>query len=1052
MQTFRSHVSHVLGLSLLLGLICGLVGSPARADVDVYAHLATGGHHACGVLVSGEVKCWGYNNEGELGRDAKIAASASPLLVPNLSDARFLALGAWHSCALLVSREVKCWGANNFGQLGIGVINTSVSSPTLISGLSDVQTLAMGYTHSCALLMSRQVKCWGSNDSGQLGLGYISDSVSSPTLIPDLTDVRTLVVGYDQSCVFLVSRVVKCWGYNQTGQLGLGYVSDSVSSPTTVSGLEGAQSLAMGSAHACAVLKSGKVDCWGGNELGQLGLGFASESVLSPMRIPNLADVQTLASGSFHSCAALKSGKVKCWGNNSEGELGLGYSHLDSPSGNYWNSSPTIVPDLDNVHQIHEGLFFSCAELESRTVSCWGYNMFGQLGLNYTSSSVTKQVQVPGLVMRPLLAAPTNLVASSIESTRFVIGFKEPLNPNSEDLISEYQYSLDGGSNWISPNVALGVSPLLVSGLRRTTAYSVSIRAVYSDGPGRSSDPISVTTSATPASAPVITKVSGGNQLATINFTSPSDNGGANITNYEVSTDDGASWAATFPARTTSPLIVRGLRNGDTYALKIRAVNLVGAGVASNAVSVAPRTTPSAPTISSVTSSSIQTMVYFSSPVTDGGVDISNYEYAVDGEAWVACDPNQTGSPLTISGLIGGQTYSIQLRAVNSVGSGTPSKAVKVMPPTTATAPAITAIIGGDQQATINYVAPASNGGAVIENYEYSLDGGSTWRNAAPAQITSPLVISGLSNGTTYSVRLRAVNAVGSGLASNTVLLTPMTIPSAPLISGITNGNRQATVSFGIPTNDGGSRVTNYQYSTDGGSTWNTPTPARTVSPIVITGLSNGQNYSIKLRAVNSAGQGAASAPMSVMPGLLPQAPIEVIAEKATPTSLSLAWATPDDGGLPITGYKVRVSKDGGKTWSDSTDTSSRLTTYLLSNLEPDTAYWVQVAAFNLKGVSGWPPKSSLINTPPKQSQVITFPQPRPLRIGNGDRALAARTSAEGFQVMFSVAPASRSICTIVGKKLHAKKVGLCRVIASQSGDANYRQAPDISRVVTIKK
>ena len=182
-------------------------------------------------------------------------------------------------------------------------------------------------------------------------------------------------------------------------------------------------------------------------------------------------------------------------------------------------------------------------------------------------------------------------------------------------------------------------------------------------------------------------------------------------------------------------------------------------------------------------------------------------------------------------------------------------------------APTITGITPGNGQLSVAFTAPSSDGGSTITNYEYSTDNGMMWTARSPSQTTSPIVIAGLTNGTEYQVRVRAVNAVGAGAASPAVAATPMTVPSAPTITGITAGDGRLSVDFTPPSDDGGSAITNYEYSTNGGVLWTVRDPVSTASPIVITGLTNGSEYHVTIRAVNSVGAGAPSNTVSATPG-----------------------------------------------------------------------------------------------------------------------------------------------------------------------------------------
>ena len=165
----------------------------------------------------------------------------------------------------------------------------------------------------------------------------------------------------------------------------------------------------------------------------------------------------------------------------------------------------------------------------------------------------------------------------------------------------------------------------------------------------------------------------------------------------------------------------------------------------------------------------------------------------------------------------------------------------------------------GDGQVSVAFTAPTSNGGSAITDYEYQLDGGD-WTTASTT--SSPVVITGLTNGTSYSIKLRAVNSAGVGAESAAVTSTPAATSNAPTALVATPGDGQVSVAFTTPTSNGGAAITDYEYQLNG-STWTTA--ITTSSPVVITGLTNGTSYSIKLRAVNSAGKGAASEAVSVL-------------------------------------------------------------------------------------------------------------------------------------------------------------------------------------------
>jgi alpha-tubulin suppressor-like RCC1 family protein len=181
--------------------------------------------------------------------------------------------GAYHNCALLSSGGVKCWGDNPFGQLGDGTTITSTTPKTISTLTAGVTQLAAGDMHTCALLSTGGVKCWGDNYFGQIGDGT-GENRTTPTALSTLTSgVTQIAIGGSFTCALLSTGGIKCWGWNVSGQLGDGTTTDS-STPTSLSTLTaGVTQIGLGGAHSCAILSSGGVKCWGENSSNELGDG-----------------------------------------------------------------------------------------------------------------------------------------------------------------------------------------------------------------------------------------------------------------------------------------------------------------------------------------------------------------------------------------------------------------------------------------------------------------------------------------------------------------------------------------------------------------------------------------------------------------------------------------------------------------------------------------------------------------------------------------------------------------------------------------------------------
>ena len=282
----------------------------------------TGGQgHTCTLLSSSILKCWGDNGTGQLG-DGTTTQRLTPVGVSGLRSAvSAISIRANHTCALLLTGAVQCWGDNGNGRLGDGTL-VNKSSPTNVSGLtSGVSAISAANYHTCALLSTGAVKCWGSENNGTLGNAG-GGNAPGGAITGFSADVIALASGIRHTCALLSTGGVQCWGVNEEGQLGNGTITSGSSNPVTVSGISTAVAISGGNTTSCALLSSGEVKCWGRNVSGQLGNGTTTSSS-TPVTVSGLSAV-AIGNGFYHSCALLSSGAARCWGHNSSGQLGNG--------------------------------------------------------------------------------------------------------------------------------------------------------------------------------------------------------------------------------------------------------------------------------------------------------------------------------------------------------------------------------------------------------------------------------------------------------------------------------------------------------------------------------------------------------------------------------------------------------------------------------------------------------------------------------------------------------------------------------------------------------
>jgi cysteine-rich repeat protein len=413
-------------------------GDPCSPACTVQmALLVTGGSfHTCALLSGGSVKCWGENAYGLLGLGVwgdshrgdgpnEMGNNLPAVDLGTDKTASAIVAGSFHTCALLNDAGIKCWGRNDYGQLGLSDTSHRGGGPNdmgdnlaaiNLGATKTASAMVAGNYHTCALLNDSRVKCWGGSNYGQLGLGDTNSRGDGANEMGDNLPAVDLGMGKTASamtsgsyhtCALLNDSSVKCWGGNYYGQLGLGDLSHRGDAPSEMGDnlpavdlgtQKTASAISAGLEHTCALLNDGSVKCWGRNNYGQLGLGDTNSRGDGPNEMgDNLPAVNlgtgmtasAIVAGAVHTCALLiDGGGVKCWGYNGYGQLGLGGTDNrgDGPNEMGDNLLAVNFGTGKTASTIATGGYHACAFLNDFSIKCWGFNSGGELGLGDTNN------------------------------------------------------------------------------------------------------------------------------------------------------------------------------------------------------------------------------------------------------------------------------------------------------------------------------------------------------------------------------------------------------------------------------------------------------------------------------------------------------------------------------------------------------------------------------------------------------------------------------------------------------------------------------------------
>jgi alpha-tubulin suppressor-like RCC1 family protein len=535
--------------------------------------------------------------------------------------ARAIAVGSAHSCALLDNFTVKCWGRSTYGQLGYGDTVSRGDGAGEMAALVAIDfgagrtatAIAVGALHSCALLDNLTVKCWGRNQYGQLGYGDTDSrgddagEMGDALLAIDFGTGRTaraIAAGKYFTCALLDNFAVTCWGANTGGQLGLGDTTERTS-PTALAAIDfgsglTARALSAGDDHVCAILGDGALVCWGGAGNGRLGSGGTSNigdgtnemgTKLAAVSLGSSSTAIAVSAGQAHTCVVFTSTEVKCFGNGGSGRLGVGNQNDlgDSPS-----EMGTALPAINlgtgrTALAVSAGAEHTCALLDNAALKCWGSGDSGRRGSSNMSNVGGSSGDMAALVAVNLGTDTTIIIATEPTAPRSVVGvagntqasvsWGAPTSDGGSD-ITDYivEYQQDGAATWsVFADGTSNATSATITGLTNARAYQFRVSALNAVN-------TSATSGASLAVTPDTTTTTSTTTTTTTTTTTVPSGGSSGATPSAAST-------TTLPTSTTLMATTTTVQSSTTVAspLARRALSaLVVPAFSSYAVALAP--------------------------------------------------------------------------------------------------------------------------------------------------------------------------------------------------------------------------------------------------------------------------------------------------------------------------------------------------------------------------------------------------------------------------------------------------------------------------------
>lgn len=965
------------------------------------------------------------------------------------------------------------WGDGSSRQLTVGT-TTDYAYPIAIKNNLVNPRIAAGYQFSLYVDIGTNgtggtAYGWGANSSRRAVPTVATNPLTTFTEVKDMTipaspatvsDIIAISAGYLHTVALRANGTILTWGYNNFGQLGAGSINTAsyFATPSLPTGKAAAQIVAQGDSTLIRC-SDGSLVGWGSAARGVLASG-STANILTPTSVAsgynfNYIDIAglggTAAASSYRNSGVgiLTSGAVVTWGANTYGQIGRSDWPASATAVSAYSTSPvqaltSNTTAINGVDAVIAGGIWSAA---------FGF---------YTTPTPP--------------SAPTSVSASSNASKTITVTWGLPTSPN--DLVSYNVVIRRAGVVVARVGAPADATSLTLTGptydIINASAHSVTVEALNTVGTSPESSSVSVTPIGAP-SVPRSVQAEPTSSGIRLTFAAPSDNGGASISRYNVVVVDSGTTtqraSATLASSDTTALITSGLVVGSSYDVSISATNTAGTSDAVTVTAVVPGR-PSAPLISEAhAEGTSDIIVTWTAPESDGGAPITSYvarAYSRGTDSVVATSFSSLSSTrsLTLAGLTNGTLYDIGVIASqdnssqsNAIAAGGSESIRTTVMAGRLPAPSSLSISDlSSGSVTLQWPSVSNATGITITEYsvKYVLSATTSTTTASTSLCTAGVctkTLTGLTNGSQYTVSVASTSSNGTGTYSNTVTAIPRTVPGAPENIAVESGNASLVVSFSAPTSDGGNAITGYTATAMlGGVTIATQSVGATETTAALVGLVNGTTYTIQVSATNDEGTSTPGTTTAI-PATVPGVPtISTI----RPGSIYVEWLAPDTGGSPITYYAITVvdpmgitseytTGAGAVTGTSSCLTSARTCTITSVSTSPDstlptttlvddTRYSVSIAAANAQGVGDT-----------TSAFVVTAGQP------NEPTALTASAGNRYFDACWSAPTYTPSSAAVTSYSLQADHSDTTSTLTINPDDLVDNAAACVSPLVGVR-